>query len=204
MPAAENLSSLSRRTVLRGWLAAGSAVLGSAVLAPIAQSNEVVLPITPSCGPDDGPTRSSTEGPFYTDNPPEKRDFRADANGSRVTLIGYVLGNDCKPIAGATVDLWHANQDGQYDNRGFKLRGYQKTDAQGRYYFETIRPAEYAGRTPHYHIKITPPNGRTLTTQLYFPDEPRNELDHLYDSALLMNMHPASDGEIGRFDFVLS
>lgn len=204
MPATNNLSLLTRRTVLKGWLAAGSAVLGNAVLAPIAQGNEPVLPTTPSCGPDDGPTRSSTEGPFYTDNPPEKRDFRSDANGSPITLIGYVLGSDCKPIAGATVDLWHANQDGEYDNRGFKLRGYQTTDAQGRYYFETIRPAEYAGRTPHYHIKITPPNGLTLTTQLYFPNEPRNELDHLYDSALLMKLQPASDGDIARFDFVIA
>lgn len=198
-----HLSLLSRRSVLSGWLTGGLSAIACTLLTPVSALGRTELPETPSCGPDYGPTRSSTEGPFYTENPPEKRDFRADSDGKPVTLIGYVLTPECLPVAGATVDLWHANQDGQYDDRGFNLRGYQKTDASGRYYFETIRPAEYAGRTPHYHIKISPPQGRTLTTQLYFPNEPRNELDHLFDSALLMEMQSASDGEIGRFDFVL-
>lgn len=203
MNVAMDLSRLSRRSVLKGWLATGSVLLANTILAPKSHADRLDLSITPTCGEDTGPTRSATEGPFYSENPPEKRDFRSDVDGPPVTLIGYVLSADCQPVPGAIVDLWHANHKGQYDNQGFKLRGYQKTDAQGRYYFETIRPAEYAGRTPHYHVKITLPAGRTLTTQLYFPDEPRNELDHLYDSALLMNVQTVSDGEIGRFDFVL-
>jgi protocatechuate 3,4-dioxygenase beta subunit len=199
-----DLSSLSRRSALKGWFAAGSAMIGNSILSPVALASDKTLPATPACGEDIGPTRAATEGPFYTENPPEKRNFRTDVGGAPVTLLGYVLNTACRPIANAIVDLWHSDANGRYDNQGFNMRGYQRTDAQGRYYFDTIRPAQYAGRTPHYHIKITPPNGKTLTTQLYFPEEPRNELDHLFDSALLMNMHPASDGEIGRFDFVLA
>jgi len=199
-----DLSSLSRRSALKGWFAAGSTFIGNTILSPVVQASDRNLSATPPCGEDIGPTRAMTEGPFYTQNPPEKRNFRTDTGGTPVTLIGYVLNATCTPIANAIVDLWHADAAGQYDKQGFKMRGYQRTDGQGRYYFDTIRPAEYAGRTPHYHIKVTPPKGRTLTTQLYFPDEPRNELDHLFDSALLMSMHPASDGEIGRFDFVLA
>ncbi|MBP3125960.1 intradiol ring-cleavage dioxygenase [Thalassospira sp. ER-Se-21-Dark] len=198
-----DLAGLSRRSALKGWFAAGSALIGNSILSPVSYASDRTLPATPACGEDIGPTRAMTEGPFYSENPPEKRNFRTDTGGTPVTLLGYVLNSACTPIANAIVDLWHADADGRYDNQGYNMRGYQRTDGQGRYYFDTIRPAEYAGRTPHYHVKITPPNGRTLTTQLYFPDEPLNELDHLFDSALLMNMHPASDGEIGRFDFVL-
>ena len=198
-----DLSSLSRRSALKGWFAAGSTLVGNTIRSPLAHAGDRTLLATPACGEDIAPTRSKTEGPFYSDNPPEKRNFRNDTDGMPVTLIGYVLTANCTPIANTVVDLWHTDATGRYDNQGFNMRGYQRTDAQGRYYFDTIRPAKYAGRTPHYHVKVTPPNGRTLTTQLYFPDEPLNELDHLFDSALLMNMYPTSDGEIGRFDFVL-
>lgn len=203
MASAPAISQVTRRTLLKRWLAASSVAFGAGVFCPAVRANDALLPGTPSCGPDDGPTRASTEGPFYRDNPPQKRDFRTDAPGLPVTLIGYVLTRDCRPVKDAIVDLWHANQDGEYDNRGFKLRGYQTTDDQGRYSFETIRPAQYAGRTPHYHVKVHPPDGRTLTTQLYFPDEQRNQRDFLFNDALLMDMQPARDGEIGRFDFVL-
>lgn len=198
-----DLSNLSRRCALKGWFAAGSTLIGNTIFSPVTHASDRTLLATPACGEDIGPTRTMTEGPFYSRNPPEKRNFRIDTGGSPVTLIGYVLTANCKPVANAVVDLWHADAAGRYDNQGFNMRGFQRTDNQGRYYSDTIRPAEYAGRTPHYHIKVTPPKGRTLTTQLYFPNEPRNELDHLFDSALLMDMHPTSDGEIGRFDFVL-
>ncbi|MCC9625797.1 intradiol ring-cleavage dioxygenase [Thalassospira sp. MA62] len=200
------LSGSSRRAILKGWLSTSSLVVASAILAPIAEAaidRDVTLAVTPDCGPDDGPTRTNSEGPFYQKSPPEKRNFRADAPGFPVTLIGYVLTRDCQPVANAVVDLWHANHEGAYDNHGFALRGYQRTDDQGRYYFDTIRPAQYAGRTPHYHVKIHTPDGATLTTQLYFPDEVRNDEDFLFDSSLLMDVQSASDGEIARFDFVV-
>src|SRR5262249_59582752 len=57
------------------------------------------------------------------------------------------LGRDCRPLAGALLDFWQADDDGSYDNQGFRLRGHQFTDAQGRYLLSTIVPAAYAGRT---------------------------------------------------------
>ena len=197
----------TRRSLLQGWLAAsatGISGISMGMFAPILRAQPIKRDITPSCGSDDEPTRSSTEGPFYSNQPPEKSDFRGDADGDPVTLIGFVLTRDCQPISGAIVDLWHANRDGEYDNRGFRLRGYQKTDADGRYFFVTIRPAEYGSRTPHYHVKVRNGDDRVLTTQLYFPGEARNERDFLFNPALLMDVQKASDGDIARFDFVLS
>src|SRR5262249_5749605 len=77
-------------------------------------------------------------------------------------------------------DVWHADEDGEYDNAGSRYRGHQFTDAEGRYRFETIVPALYSGRTRHYHVKIQPKGGRLVTTQLYFPGEPMNRRDGLY------------------------
>ena len=162
------------------------------------------LPATPSCGPDDEPTRPATEGPFFTPNTPAKRNFRRDARGENLTLLGFVVGRDCQPVAGALVDLWHADAQGEYDNDGYRLRGHQFTDEQGRYVFETIVPARYGSRTPHYHVKVQPRGGRTLTTQLYFPGEAGNDEDGLFDPRLLMRVDNASDGKVGRFDFVLA
>ena len=54
-------------------------------------------------------------------------------SGTRVIVTGYVLTRDCKPIAGAWLDFWQADDIGAYDNTGFKLRGHQFTDAAGRY-----------------------------------------------------------------------
>ncbi|HKY86126.1 MAG TPA: hypothetical protein VJL90_05150 [Pseudorhodoplanes sp.] len=115
-----------------------------------------------------------------------------------------VVSRDCRPIANALIDLWHADARGEYDNSGYGLRGHQFTDAQGRYVFETIVPAPYDRRTRHYHVKVQAPSGRILTTQLYFPGEVRNDKDFLFDQRLLMRVENASDGKVGRFDFVLS
>lgn len=101
------------------------------------------------------------------------------------------------------IDLWHADAEGEYDNDGYRLRGHQLTDAQGRYVFDTIVPAPYGRRTRHYHAKVQAPGGGVLTTQLYFPGEALNESDFLFDERLLMRVVDASDGKVGRFDFVL-
>jgi protocatechuate 3,4-dioxygenase beta subunit len=57
-------------------------------------------------------------------------------------------------LAGALVDLWHADSKGDYDNKGFRLRGHVFTDDQGRFVFRAIMPGLYPGRTRHYHVKI--------------------------------------------------
>ena len=192
---------LTRRDIVGRWLA--GAVAPALWTAPCAQAE--LLPQTPSCGAGDAPTIAQTEGPFYKPRTPQKRDFRPDAPGEAMTLIGFVTDRRCQPVAGAIVDLWHADAKGAYDNSGFKLRGYQTTDAQGRYVFETIAPGLYPGRTRHFHVKIAPPGQRVLTTQLYFPDDAAsNSADGIFDKRLLMHVEAAADGRIGRYDFVVN
>ncbi len=94
---------------------------------------------------------------------------------------------NCRPIPHTLLDLWHCDAEGRYDNQGYRLRGHQFADAQGRFVFETIVPALYPGRTRHYHVKVQAPGGDVLTTQLLFPGEPGNERDRIFDAALLMD-----------------
>jgi protocatechuate 3,4-dioxygenase beta subunit len=190
----------SRRTIMQRWLAtaalapaAGGWLIGSGAAA---QSH--------SCTPGGAATPAATEGPFFRPNTPLKRDFRGDAAGEPVTLTGMVLSRSCRPIAQARIELWHADARGAYDNAGFVLRGHQFTDAAGRFVFETIFPAPYSGRTPHYHVKVLPPAGRPLTTQLYFPDQQqRNARDMLFDNRLLLGVTSGAGRKVARFDFVL-
>lgn len=194
--------SASRRAILQAWLAAGAVGMAGPVLAQ-GRTSSSRREITPSCADGDASTPRQTEGPFYSAGQPAKADFRADAPGDPMVLLGFVLGPDCRPVSGARVDLWHVDGAGRYDNRGFRLRGYQNTDEQGRYGFETIVPGLYPGRTRHFHVKVQRPGGRILTTQLYFPGEAGNQRDFIFDPRLLMTVHEAPDGRIGRFDFIL-
>jgi protocatechuate 3,4-dioxygenase beta subunit len=162
------------------------------------------LATTPACHDGDEPTPRQTEGPFFKPRSPERADLiEAGMKGRPIELTGFVLDPACKPMAHALLDLWQADDAGDYDNTGFRLRGHQYTDAQGRYRFRTIVPAVYPGRTRHFHLKVQPATGRLLTTQLYFPDEPANRRDGLFRKELLMRTAQAGDGVDARFDFVL-
>lgn len=119
-----------------------------------------------------------------------------------MTLAGYVLSRGCQPVAKALIELWHANESGIYDNSGYKLRGHQFTDAQGRWWFETIVPG--SGRTRRFHLNIQRPGGNVLTTQLYFPGEPDNDRDRIFNSTLVLDVRTTSDGKFGRYDFVVA
>jgi protocatechuate 3,4-dioxygenase beta subunit len=99
--------------------------------------------------------------------------------------------------------LWHADETGEYDNRGFRYRGHVFTDAGGRFRFETILPAPYPGRTRHYHVKLVSAGRHLLTTQLYFPNDPMNARDGLYQRELDLALADAGERLAGRFDFVL-
>lgn len=147
------------------------------------------------------PTPAQTEGPFYSQNTPRKSDFRGDAKGEAIVLEGTVYGPDCKPVDGAWLDFWHADEKGDYDNRGFRLRGHQFADANGRYRLDTILPALYPGRARHIHVKVrAPSSGRTLTTQVYFPGDAGNARDGLYRPELVARR----EGGTLRFDFVVA
>jgi protocatechuate 3,4-dioxygenase beta subunit len=114
-----------------------------------------------------------------------------------------VLTTGCLPIAGAIVDFWHADDGGNYDNVGFLFRGHQFTDGDGRFQLETVMPGLYPGRTRHFHVKVQGPETALLTTQLYFPGEPGNASDGIFNEALLMETAETAEGMTGVFDFVL-
>lgn len=191
----------SRRALLSGFLAmpfvpaAGGPALGQR--APR-------LPLTRPCGEGDEPTPAREAGPFFRPNAPLKRDLFADAPGGEpFTIAGYVVDEHCRPAPESLIEIWHADENGDYDREGFRLRGHQFADEQGRWWFNTVIPAPYPGRTRHFHFRVQRPGGAVLTTQLFFPGEPGNARDRLFDEALLISMTDAGDGRFGRFDFVV-
>lgn len=151
------------------------------------------------CG---GATPRETEGPFFkTDSPHRSTLIEPGTKAPKLVVSGQVLSPECKPVANSLLDFWHADENGDYDNRGYRYRGHQFTDSDGRYRLETIVPAVYPGRTRHIHVKLQRPGGRVLTTQLYFPNEPQNQRDGLFRRDLVMRM---DDRDRGAFDFVLA
>ena len=191
---------LSRRALFE----AGASMLLAGLALRGAAADQTPLPATPQCRDDDDPTPAQTEGPYFTPNSPERANLvEQGMKGDRISLIGFVLNRRCQPVPHALLDLWHADADGQYDNRGYRLRGHQFSDAQGRFVFETIVPGLYAPRTRHFHLKVQAPGGGILTTQLYFPGEPENAHDPIFDAALLLDLKQDAATQIGRYDFVL-
>ena len=159
---------------------------------------------TPECHDGDAPTMRQTEGPYFKPSSPERVELiEPGMGGQPLELVGFVLTRGCKPVANTLVDLWQADDKGDYDNAGFRLRGHVRADAKGRYRFRTIVPGAYEGRTRHLHIKVAPPTGRLLTTQLYFPGEPKNAKDGLFRKELLIRTAKNEGSLAGRFDFVL-
>jgi protocatechuate 3,4-dioxygenase beta subunit len=120
--------------------------------------------------------------------------------GTPLVVEGMVLTTACAPVAGAIVDVWQADDAGEYDNEGYRLRGFTRADGDGRYRMETIVPGLYPGRTRHIHVKVAAPEQPALTTQLFFPGEPDNSGDGIFREELLLD---TSDSGSGRFDFVL-
>jgi protocatechuate 3,4-dioxygenase beta subunit len=182
---------------LAAAVAGGRSLLGAA-------DAHAGLRATPAC--DDGDeTPEQTEGPYFTPGSPLRRSLLAPGiAGTRLTLTGYVLTTRCKPVQRALLDFWHADARGVYDNEGFRLRGHQFTNAKGRYALETIVPGLYTGRTRHIHVKVQAPRKPVLTTQLYFPGEPRNRSDGIFDSELLVRgWRKVGSRRVARFDFVL-
>ena|SRR3989454_617034 len=189
----------SRREFL-GVVAGATAVgaLGSRALA------QTPLTPTPACGAD-AATPAQTEGPYFKPSSPERLSLlEPEMRGRRLVVTGVVRVTDCKPVPRALLDFWHADAGGRYDNAGYRLRGHQFTDAEGRYRLETILPGVYPGRARHIHVKAQAPNRPPLTTQLYFPGEAGNARDGLFDPALLVALADAADVATARFEFVLS
>jgi protocatechuate 3,4-dioxygenase beta subunit len=124
-------------------------------------------------------TPAKTEGPYFVDEKLNRSDIRESQEGAKLVLTMYVFDaeNDCAPVQGATVDIWHCNASGLYSDEAANgtsgqtwLRGYQTTDASGKVTFTTIYPGWYSGRAVHIHFKVRA-SGLEFTSQLFFTDD---------------------------------
>ena len=123
-------------------------------------------------------TPRQTEGPFYFDPRLVRQDLSEGRPGVPLRLrLQIVDAADCAPYRRARVDVWHCDATGAYSgyererSRGETfLRGTQFADASGVAEFHTLYPGWYEGRAPHIHVKAWMPDGREVTSQLYFPD----------------------------------
>lgn len=124
-------------------------------------------------------TPEKTEGPYFVDEKLNRTDIRGGQPGTTLTLTMYVFDadDDCAPVSGAMVDIWHASASGRYsdiaqnDTTGENwLRGYQLSDAKGKVTFTTIWPGWYQGRAVHIHFKVRS-GGSEFTSQMFFTDE---------------------------------
>lgn len=143
-------------------------------------------------------TPRQTEGPFYPDRLPLDtdndlliiNDAITPAVGQVTHLSGRVLDARGEPLRNALVEIWQVDGNGVYIHKGdhrkdiqdknFQGFGRFLTGADGRYYFRTIKPVPYPGRTPHIHVKIKRGERELLTTQCYIQGEPLNEKDGVY------------------------
>jgi protocatechuate 3,4-dioxygenase beta subunit len=118
-----------------------------------------------------------TEGPYYIAREKLRRDITEGRPGTPLLLrLKVVDASTCRPIKGATVDVWHCDALGVYSgfgsasgNRTF-MRGVQRTDANGLARFRSVYPGWYAGRTVHIHVMVHVAGNVVHTGQLYFPD----------------------------------
>src|SRR4051812_33720889 len=123
-------------------------------------------------------TPEQTEGPYYIAGEKFRRNITEGRPGVPLLLrLRVVDASTCKPIRGATVDIWHADAAGAYSgfgagagNRTF-MRGIQRTDVHGLARFRSVYPGWYQGRTVHIHVKVHVAGNVVHTGQLYFPDK---------------------------------
>jgi protocatechuate 3,4-dioxygenase beta subunit len=142
-------------------------------------------------------TPRQTEGPFYPDHLPLDTDndlivvneTLTPAVGEITHLSGRVLDARGDPIRNALVEIWQVDNHGVYlhsgssgrDRRDSNFQGFGRflTGSTGEYYFRTIKPRPYPGRTPHIHFAVKLPRSDRWTTQCYVRGEPQNERDQI-------------------------
>ncbi|GAA2794590.1 dioxygenase [Saccharopolyspora taberi] len=201
----EDEKKFRRSTFLKAGIATAAAIpalTGEVLRGP--DAGAAPLDPTPLCEDGDEPTHEQIEGPYFKPDSPERTDLREPGlPGALLTVTGLVYTRSCTPLPDVLLDFWQCDDAGIYDNQGYRLRGHQFTGSTGRYELRTIVPGLYTGRTRHIHVKVQAPDQPILTTQLYFPGEPGNDSDMIFDPALLMTIEDGPDGKIGRYDFVL-
>lgn len=151
---------------------------------------------TIACGP---PTGADIEGPYYLAGSLETPTL----GPGMLTLRGAVMDARCQPLPGALVDVWQADETGAYAEDRYRAK--QRAGEDGGYQFQTTKPGNYLNgaqyRPAHIHLKASAPGFRSLTTQLYFPEDPYNGIDPWFDAARLVSMETNS---AARFDVVLA
>jgi protocatechuate 3,4-dioxygenase beta subunit len=178
-------------------------------------------------------TPRQTEGPFYPDHLPRDtdndliivNDSVTPAIGEITHLSGRILDASGAAIRNALVEIWQVDHNGVYLHSGsdngrsrdpnFQGFGRFLTGSTGEYYFRTIKPVPYPGRTPHIHFAVKMKGREKWTTQCYIRGEPRNARDGILRSirdprardAVLVNFKPLPESRIGElsahFDIVL-
>jgi hydroxyquinol 1,2-dioxygenase len=151
-------------------------------------------------------TESTVFGPFYVEAPafPNGADIRGHLEGTPLYIRGTVTDTLGRPVPGATVDIWHSDQDGFYDLQrldegpGLAGRGRFHTDENGSFSLWTVRPTAYPipadgpvgrmlaaqGRHPfrpeHVHFMISAPGLRKLVTHLFAAGDPYLDSDAVF------------------------
>lgn len=197
---------LTRRQLIKALaiLPIPAAVLIMESLAAMAGA-AVLLSPTPELPDDDDPTPPADEGPFFKPKSPKRTSLiDPGMKGEKVVVSGRILDTKGKPVPEALIDVWHADAEGNYDNDGYRCRGHLFAGKDGTYKFEAVYPGLYPGRTRHYHIRVQAANKPILTTQLFFPDEPRNNNDGIFKKVLNMKVKQEKDRKLATFDFVLN
>ncbi|TDD83999.1 catechol 1,2-dioxygenase [Saccharopolyspora karakumensis] len=177
--------------------------------------------------------KGTIEGPYYVPDAPEQGSsgsvpMRENESGTPLTWTGKVTSTNGSALAGAKVELWHADADGYYSQFApnipeWNLRASFTTDADGNFEIRTVRPAPYqiptdgacgklisaagwhAWRPAHLHVKVSAPGHELLTAQLYFPGDEHNDDDiaSAVKPELMLDPKPVSGGETIEYGFVL-
>lgn len=178
-------------------------------------------------------TPPQMEGPFYPDKLPLDtdndllivNDDLTPAVGEITHLTGRILDAKGNPVRNAVVEIWQVDGRGVYLHTGdsgqrprdtnFQGFGRFLTSSRGEYYFRTLKPVPYPGRTPHIHFAVKSKGRERFTTQCYIKGEPQNERDGIYRSvrdpqarqAITVDFAPLPNSRIGElsanFDIVL-
>ncbi len=178
-------------------------------------------------------TPPQTEGPFFPDRLPLDtdndllvlNDALTPAVGEVTHLGGRVLDAKGNPVRNAVVEIWQVDSKGAYlhtrsanrRDRDANFQGFGRflTGSTGEYYFRTIKPVPYPGRTPHIHFKVRKGAKELLTTQCYVKGEPGNERDFVLRgirdprarASVIVDFAPVKGSRVGelaaRFDIVL-
>ena len=145
-------------------------------------------------------TPKQTEGPFYPNKLPLDTDNDLlvindgikPSIGEITHLTGKILDAKGNPIKNAVVEIWQCDANGVYlhtgdsgkkqeqQDKNFQGFGRFVTGSTGEYYFRTIKPVPYPGRTPHIHFKVKQGRKNLLNTQMYVKGDPGNEKDFIW------------------------